>query len=130
MDNSFSKYDIYATAESIYCYKGTNVLRNRFGTRNSQELREAENDITAVRQQDMLQNPIKGNFTINHLCGIHKYLFGDIYYFAGRLRKESIAKGETTFESPKSIIFKLTKLLAELKQENYLIYIDDKYTLS
>lgn len=28
--NGFSKYDVYATAESIYCYRGTNVLRNRF----------------------------------------------------------------------------------------------------
>lgn len=127
MDNSFSKYDVYATADSIYCYKDTSVLRNRFDIRNAEELREAENDITAVRQQDMLQNPIKGNFTINHLCSIHKYLFGDIYSFAGHIRKESIAKGETTFESPKSIKLKLTKLLSELKQENYLIDVDDKY---
>lgn len=30
--------------------------------------------------------PINGRFGISHLCGIHRYLFEDIYSFAGRLR--------------------------------------------
>lgn len=41
----------------------------------------------------MLTRPVKGHFTINHLCAIHKYLFGDIYPFAGYIRREIISKG-------------------------------------
>ena len=35
---------------------------------------------------------VTGNFDIEHLKSIHKYLFEDIYPFAGRFRNENIAK--------------------------------------
>ena len=59
-------------------------------------------------------------FTANHLCSIHRYLFGDIYAFAGRYRRESIAKGQTMFENPAHIERKRKKLLAQLKDESFL----------
>lgn len=93
MDSSFDRYDVYTTAGSIYCYKDTNVLYNRFNIRDNSELKKLEADITTIRQQDMLARPVKGHFTINHLCVIHKYLFGDIYPFAGHIRREIISKG-------------------------------------
>ena len=50
MAESFSRYDIYTVTGSIYCYRDTNVLRNRLGIRDNQQLRIVEADITAVRQ--------------------------------------------------------------------------------
>ncbi len=35
MDSGFGKYDVYAVAGSIYCYRDTNVLKNHFGLRDS-----------------------------------------------------------------------------------------------
>lgn len=67
-----------------------------------------EADITAIRQHDLLSQPITGRFTSNHLCAIHRYLFGDIYPFAGYYRRESIFKGQTTLENPQSIKIKLS----------------------
>lgn len=32
---------------------------------------------------ELYENPIHGNFDKKHLCDIHKYLFEDIYPFAG-----------------------------------------------
>ena len=113
MAESFSRYDVYTVTGSIYCYRDTNTLRNRFGIRDNQQLRIVEADITAVRQNDLLETPILGRFTSNHLCRIHKYLFGDVYPSAGHFRKEDIMKGTTRFLSHKEIA-------AKLKDENYL----------
>ena len=78
MAEGFSRYDVYTVTGSIYCYRNTNVLRNRLGIRDNRQLRIVEADITAVRQNDLMETPISGRFTSNHLCRIHKYLFGDI----------------------------------------------------
>lgn len=120
MDSGFGKYDVYSVVGSIYCYKDTNVLKNRFGLRDAKKLRELEADISAIRQNDLLTNPIQGRFTANHLCHIHQYLLGDIYPFAGHFRKEDIMKGSTRFLSHRDIKSKLTKLLLELAKEHHL----------
>lgn len=125
MPNGFGKYDVYATTESIYCYPGSKVLRNRFGIRNQEKLSTVEADITTIRQYDLLLQPITGRFTANHLCTIHRYLFGDIYRFAGQYRRESIAKGQTIFENPQNIKRKLNTLLSQLKDEVYLRHMEE-----
>lgn len=120
MSNSFGKYDVYAVSGSIYCYGDSGVLKNRFGIRDEKKLKELEADLSAIRQHDLLEHPIPGRFTINHLCNIHKYLLGDLYAFAGRFRREDIMKGTTRFLSHKEIKEKLGHLLNELASENYL----------
>lgn len=120
MDNGFGKYDVYTVTGSIYCYRDTNILKNRFGLRDGKRLKELETDISAIRQNDLLSNPIHGRFTANHLCRIHKYLLGDVYAFAGHFRREDIMKGATRFLNHRDIKTKLTTLLKELAAEDYL----------
>lgn len=120
MADGFGRYDVYTVTGSIYCYRDTNVLKNRFGLKDNQQLRLVEADITAVRQNDLLKTPITGRFTSNHLCRIHKYLFGDVYPFAGHFRKEDIMKGTTRFLSHSEIKVKLFELLERLEKENHL----------
>lgn len=130
MADRFGKYDVYATSGSIYCYADTNVLRNRFGIRDMVRLKRVEDDLTTIRQQDLIEKPITGRFTANHPCSIHRYLFGDVYSFAGHYRRESIAKGQTVFENPSEIERKLKKLLVELKSENCLKNIPEQKFLA
>lgn len=40
-----------------------------------------------------------GNRYFKELSEIHKYLFDDIYYFAGKIRNDNIAKGNFRFVS-------------------------------
>lgn len=120
MADSFSRYDVYAVAGSRYCYPDTNILKNRFGLRNAAQLKKVEADISAVRQNDLLEHPIAGHFSSNHLCAIHRYLFGDVYPFAGRFRREDIMKGMTRFLSHQQIGVKLKELLGELRSEKLL----------
>ena len=125
MHNEFSKYDVYAVAGSLYCYPDSRVLRNKFNVRDSEALRRIEADISAARQSEMLAEPIKGRFTANHLCSIHRRLLGDVYTFAGKYRREDIAKGDTRFVAAKDIEAKLKKLLSELANEKLLSGMDE-----
>lgn len=117
MTDGFGKYDVYAVAGSIYCYPDSSVLKNRFGLRDAAQLKALESDLSAIRQKDLLEHPIQGRFSANHLCRIHRYLFGDIYPFAGHYRHEDIMKGTTRFLTSSEIKSKLSILLAKLRQE-------------
>ena len=96
----FSKYDVYTTVQSMYCYPDTDVLINKLDIRDKAELKQAEEEFTAVKQMALLQEPIKGRFTKTHLFRIHRFLFEDVYPFAGHIRKEQISKGDTMFYPP------------------------------
>ena len=120
MADCFSRYDVYAVAGSRYCYPDTNILKNRFGLRNAAQLKKVEADISAVRQNDLLEHPIAGHFSANHLCTIHRYLFRDVYFFAGRFRREDIMKGTTRFLAHQQIGEKFKALLGELRSEKFL----------
>lgn len=48
----FSKYEVYTTAQSLYCYPNTNVLKNKLNIHDQEVLKRAEEAITAVKQLD------------------------------------------------------------------------------
>ena len=121
MHEGLNRYEVYTTVGSKYCYPGTSVLKNRFHLQEADSLKKIETDVSALRQAALMAKPIKGHFTPHHLCAIHRYLFGDIYSFAGRYRKEDIMKGDTRFLRYSEIADKLKTLLAGLTRGNYLI---------
>ena len=79
-----------------------------------------EAKITAAKSLALRQKGITGNFDVEHFKSIHKFLFEDIYPFAGILRDENISKGEFRFASFEYIESELNRLMEELKSENYL----------
>ena len=70
----FTKYDVYTTVQSMYCYPDTDVLINKLNIHDKAELKQAEEEFTAVKQMALLQEPIKGRFTKTHLFRIHRFL--------------------------------------------------------
>lgn len=112
--------DLYEARNSIYCYPNSNVLVNKFNINNAEKLLEIETDIVVYKSFELRQEGITGKFDINHLTGIHKYLFEELYPFAGLFRTENIAKGEFRFAEWEFIEEQLGNLLEELKRENYL----------
>lgn len=112
--------DIYEDRNSSYCYENTNTLINKLDIRDSKVLQKYEAKITAAKLLALMQKGIIGNFDVKHINAIHKYLFEDIYPFAGKLRTENIAKGVFRFAEWEYIEPELERLLNELKQENYL----------
>ena len=124
----FSKYEVYTITQSLYCYPDTNILKNKLNIKDFELLKKAEEEITAVKQLELLQNPIRGNFTKTHLLHIHKLLFEDIYPFAGKIRKEQISKAGTMFYPPNLIDRELDKVFAKIKEKNMLKEKDENKT--
>ena len=116
----FSKYDVYTTTQSIYCYPDSNVLKNKLNIRDNKLLKTAEEEVTLIKQMELLKNPIKGNFSKSHLMNIHKFIFEDIYPFAGKIRREQISKADTMFYPPNLIDRELDKVFAKIKEKNML----------
>lgn len=76
------------------------TLKNKFGFKNSSDLAREEERISKTKaielfEQHMLDNLPAGKFST--LQFIHKYLFEDIYNFAGKIRTVNIAKGYFRF---------------------------------
>ena len=122
----FSKYDVYTTTQSIYCYPDSNILKNKLNIRDNKLLKTAEEEITLIKQMELLKNPIKGNFSKAHLMNIHKFIFEDIYSFAGKIRREQISKADTMFYPPNLIDRELDKVFAKIKEKNMLRETDEE----
>ena len=116
--------DLYEARNSIYCYKDSDVLVNKFDIHDNKKLEEIERKIVLAKLYELRQNHQIGNFDITHFVGIHKFLFEDIYPFAGLFRNENIAKGNFSFAEWEYIEEQLKKLLDKLKEENYLQELD------
>lgn len=116
----FSKYDVYTTVQSIYCYPDSDVLKNKLHIRNKAELKQAEEEFTAVKQLVLLQEPIQGRFTKTHLLRIHRFLLEDVYPFAGHIRREQISKGDTMFCPPHLIDRELRRVFDALHAKRML----------
>ena len=106
----FSKYEVYSTVQSMYCYNDTNVLKNKFGIKDFNTLKCIEEEIVSAKLYELMKNPVLGRFSRTHFLKIHQILFGDIYSFAGKIRKEQIWKGDTMFYPPNSIDNELHKI--------------------
>lgn len=115
-----SRYDVYTTVQSIYCYPDSNVLKNKLNIRDLRELKEVEEKFVAIKQLVLLQKPIPGRFTINHLLRIYRFLFEDVYPFAGHIRREQISKGETLFFPPDLIKRELRRVFGEIHEAGML----------
>ena len=116
--------DLYEARNSIYCYKNSDVLINKLDIKDNKKLEEFERKIVLAKLYELRQNNQIGNFDIEHFVGIHKFLFEDIYPFAGLFRTENIAKGNFSFAEWEYIEDELKKLLNLLKEENYLQNLD------
>lgn len=78
------------------------VFENKFGIENSADLAREEERISKKKALELFENGLldqmeAGKFSA--LKAIHKYLFEDIYEFAGEIRKVNIAKGNFRFAS-------------------------------
>jgi cell filamentation protein len=76
-----------------YCYPDSEVLINKIGITDNAELFETEIELTSIRLAELQENPVKGNYDFKHLKAIHKYIFQDLYSWAGKERTVDIGKG-------------------------------------
>ena len=78
------------------------MLENKLGITNEVELSKEEERITKLKALELFDSNKINEFevgTFDGLSKIHKFLFDDIYDFAGTIRKDNIAKGNFRFAS-------------------------------
>ena len=76
------------------------VLENKLGLTNSADLAREEERISKTKAVKMFETGFLDNLEagkFDTLSKIHKYLFDEIYGFAGEIRTENIAKGNFRF---------------------------------
>lgn len=76
------------------------VLKNKLNLTNEVDLSREEERISKTKAKELFETGYLNNLkagTFETLSKIHTYLFDDIYYFAGQIRNQNIAKGNFRF---------------------------------
>ncbi len=76
------------------------ALKNKLGITDAAKLAREEEKISKRKAVELFQDGVLDTFEIGKFSGlakIHKFLFGDIYDFAGNIRDVNLAKGNFRF---------------------------------
>ena len=76
------------------------ALENKLGLESSADLAREEERISKKKALELFDNGILGKLEAGKtsaLKAIHKYLFDEIYEFAGKIRNVNISKGNFRF---------------------------------
>jgi len=87
-------------------------------------LETTEADLVAARSRELVQAPLKGRFDLEHLQAIHRYLFGDLYEWAGQLRVVDISKNSHRFAHHAHIARAAGAIFEKLAGERCLAGLD------
>ena len=113
------------------CYEGTTCLINKLNIRDENQVNVIEANITLAIISFLQQNPIYGNFDFEHYKAIHKFIFEDLYDWAGIPQTVDISKKGTSFAKAENIEELAEACFERLKKSNYFIgtsldvFVDD-----
>ena len=120
--SKYSSHDDYLDTVS-------GVLKNRLGLTDTIKLEETEAALAAARSFDLARKPLAGNFDLAHLKAMHRYLFGDVYEWAGQIRTIDSTKGDSRFANYQYIETAANAVFQKLAGENYLAGLpEDKFS--
>ena len=97
------------------------MLNNKLGITNEIELSKEEERITKIKALELFDTNKINEFevgTTKGLCDIHKYLFSDIYEFAGKIRDVNLAKGSFRF-APAMYLEDALKKIDDMPEDNF-----------
>ncbi len=112
-----------------YFYDGTTVLKNKLGILSSSELSKEERKIAIEKMVLLYFCPIVNECNKEELLNLHKFIFGDVYDFAGSFRDVDVRKveGGDPFVSYKNIDSYLGEELSYANERVKEIYSRGEY---
>lgn len=113
----------YRDMDDPYIDPGSGVLRNCLRITDADRLREVEADLTAAAVADLTVRLLPGSYDLEHLCAFHREIFGELYPWAGEVRRVNIAKTDL-FCVHQHIETYSYEVFAGLAKENYLRGLD------
>jgi cell filamentation protein len=97
------------------------ILRNNFGLIDPDRLEQAIADLSRSRLEQLDEAPLLGNLDIPHLRSIHRYIFQDVFPWAGDFREVRTSRSDSFgFPPPQFMVPALEDLFAKLRRENQL----------
>lgn len=106
------------------CYEGTTCLINKLNIRDEKILAEVEGKITFAKSSTLEKEQINSNFDFEHYKAIHKYLFDDLYDWAGQIRTVNLSKKGTQFANADEIERIADACFKRLADNNYFRNMD------
>lgn len=100
------------------CYEGTLCLKNKLGITDEKKLL-FEESLIAFDKSVVLEAETPQCFDVEYYKYIHRFLFEDIYYWAGNYRTVNLSKGTTRFAPYVEIDELMTACFERLKKEKY-----------
>lgn len=113
------------------CYEGTSCLINKLNIRDEEKLNFVESQITIHKTAELANAQDFGSFDFSHYRAIHKYLFNELYEWAGEIRTVNMSKKGTNFvdvseiESVANACFKRLKDKNYFKNQEFDIFVED-----
>ena len=104
-----------------YVYPGTHILRNKFNIQDYAHWKRLEGIISStkiIELRESASHTIK-KFDFHTLKAIHRYLFEDIYTWAGSIRTVPLAKDTTMFCPPEFIPSYADEIFSKLRNHNF-----------
>lgn len=126
MQNENRRINEALNAKSKHTYEN-GVLINKLDIHNQEELDEVETSLCLLRLTNLSMQENRFAFDLMYYLNIHKYIFQDVYPFAGDIRDENITKGNTPFCRPEFIVNYLKYILDEMKKKTFKITSKEEY---
>lgn len=108
---------MYDVVNSRYNYEGTDVIKNKLDIRDAKLLKEYETGIVGLKLTSLMKNKKVYPFTEEGLKRIHKYLFDEVYDFAGEYRLENILKENFRFSEYEFIEENISQIIKKIDIE-------------
>lgn len=114
-EKQFSEEDLNKWNE--YFYPDSNVFKNKLNIHDYNELKEKDAELSFKRLVELREKPIEGNFDKEHFIKIHKYIFQDLYEWAGEYRTIYMSKNNSYFAPVDMIDLYLEDAFKLMKEE-------------
>jgi cell filamentation protein len=105
------------------------VLRNRLGITDPHTLSQAEAAIATNAMAELTRSPLPGHYDLPHLQAFHRFIFGDVYDWAGELRTVTLGKTGQMFCPPHDIQRRAGHLFLGLAARDHLRGLDREHFL-
>lgn len=109
-----------------YTDEHAGVLRNLLGLTTQRDLEDAEADYVSLRLRELADRPLPGDYDLQHFLAMHKYIFQDMFDWAGKIRTVNIYKEEPVlgglsveYSKVEEIATGLIKVLEEMHRYNW-----------
>lgn len=104
-----------------HCYPGTTVLINKLSIQNQADLDAVEGTLVPAKAALWAEKPLAAAFDFAHYCRIHRFLFEDLYDWAGTLRTVNMSKKGTQFCPAEQIEARAAAVFGYLAQKHNFV---------